>query len=93
MKKKSNLKEIVKEYTGMTLSETEINEIKQASSPAFQINSIISKHVLVGWTHTGHTGTDIPVYAYGPQAHKFAGLIENTDFPQLMAEAMKIPFK
>lgn len=89
----SNIQEVVKEYTGITLSETEINQIKQADEPSLQINAIISKHALVGWTHTGHTGTDIPVYAYGPQAHKFAGLIENTDFPQLMAEAMKIPFK
>ncbi|MER2089928.1 MAG: alkaline phosphatase [Sporosarcina sp.] len=90
---RSNIQEVVLNYTGITLSETEGNQIKQASNPALQINSIISKHALVGWTHTGHTGTDIPVYAYGPQAHKFAGLIENTDFPQLMAEAMKIPFQ
>jgi alkaline phosphatase len=92
-KERSNIQEIGLKYTGITLSGTEVNQIKQASNPAFQINSIISKRALVGWTHTGHTGTDIPVYAYGPQAHKFAGLIENTDFPQLMAEAMKIPFK
>lgn len=89
----SNIQEIVLEYTGITLTEAEINQIKQASNSAHQINSIISQHALVGWTHTGHTGIDIPVYAYGPQAHKFAGLIENTDFPKLMAEAMKIPFK
>ena len=92
-KEKNNIQEVVLQYTGISLSETEVNEIKQASDPAIQINSIISKHALVGWTHTGHTGTDIPVYAYGPQAHNFAGLIENTDFPKLMAEAMKIPFE
>jgi alkaline phosphatase len=89
----SNIQEVLLHYTGISLTEAEINQIEQASNPAFEINSIISKHALVGWTHTGHTGTDIPVYAYGPQAHKFAGLIENTDFPKLMAEAMKIPFK
>lgn len=89
----SNVQEVVLHYTGITLAEAEISQIKQEKDPAFQINSIISKHALVGWTHTDHTGTDIPVYAYGPQAHKFGGLIENTDFPQLMAEAMKIPFK
>ena len=88
----SNIREIIMHYTGISLTEAEITQIKQARDPALQINSIISKHALVGWTHTGHTGTDIPVYAYGPQAHKFAGLIENTDFPKLMAEAMKIPF-
>ena len=89
----SNIQEVIMHYTGISLTEAEITQIKQASDPALKINSIISEHALVGWTHTGHTGTDIPVYAYGPQAHKFAGLIENTDFPQLMAEAMKIPFK
>ncbi|MBO1913117.1 alkaline phosphatase, partial [Microvirga sp. 3-52] len=89
----SNIQEVILHYTGISLTEAEINQIKQASNPAFEINSTISKHALVGWTHTGHTGTDIPVYAYGPQAHKFSGLIENTDFPTLMAEAMKIPFK
>ena len=89
----SNIQEVIMHYTGISLTEAEITQIKEASDPALKINSIISEHALVGWTHTGHTGTDIPVYAYGPQAHKFAGLIENTDFPQLMAEAMKIPFK
>jgi alkaline phosphatase len=89
----SNIQEVLLHYAGISLTDAEINQIEQASNPAFEINSIISKHALVGWTHTGHTGTDIPVYAYGPQAHKFAGLIENTDFPKLMAEAMKIPFK
>ncbi|QUW22942.1 alkaline phosphatase [Sporosarcina sp. Marseille-Q4063] len=89
----SNIQEVIFHYTGISLTEAKINRIKQANEPAFEINSIISEQALVGWTHTGHTGTDVPVYAYGPQAHKFAGLIENTDFPQLMAEAMKIPFK
>lgn len=92
-KERSNIQEVVLNYTGIKLSEAEINQVKEDRNPAFQINSIISEHALVGWSHTGHTGTDIPVYAYGPQAHKFGGLIENTDFPQLMAEAMKIPFK
>ncbi|MCZ2260811.1 alkaline phosphatase [Sporosarcina sp. G11-34] len=90
---RKNIQEVVLQHTGITLSETEINQIKHADNPAIQINTIISKHALVGWTHTGHTGEDIPVYAYGPQSNKFAGLIENTEFPQLMAEAMKIPFK
>lgn len=90
---RNNIQEVVLEHTGITLTEAEIKQIKQAGNPALQINSIISRHALVGWSHTGHTGEDIPIYAYGPQAHKFAGLIENTDFPQLMAEAMKIPFK
>ena len=91
-KEKSNIQEVIKEYAGITLTDAEVNQIKQAKNASAQINAIISKHARVGWTHTGHTGTDIPVYAYGPQAHKFGGLIENTDFPHLMAEAMKIPF-
>ena len=32
-----------------------------------------------GWTTGGHTGEDVNVYAYGPQAEAFSGQIDNTD--------------
>ena len=31
-----------------------------------------------GFSTKGHTGTMIPVFAYGPGAEKFAGIYENT---------------
>ncbi|UAL49365.1 alkaline phosphatase [Sutcliffiella horikoshii] len=89
---KSNVKEVVKKYTSLELTEGEVERIKKAEKPAIAINEVVSDRALIGWTTTAHTGTDLPVYAYGPQSDKFSGLLDNTDLPKLMAEAMKINF-
>ncbi|WP_255259586.1 alkaline phosphatase [Lentibacillus sp. CBA3610] len=39
---------------------------------------------------TNHTAVYIPVYAYGPQADKFTGYLDNTDLPKIMAEALDV---
>lgn len=36
----------------------------------------------------GHSGTMVPVYAYGTGAERFAGLYDNTDIPKRIAELM-----
>ena len=87
-----NVKEVVKKYTSLELTQDEVEKIKNAEEPAIAINEVISDRALIGWTSTSHTGTDLPVYAYGPQADKFSGLLDNTELPKLMAEAMKIKF-
>ncbi|WP_033543540.1 alkaline phosphatase [Planococcus sp. CAU13] len=87
---RSNVKEVVETYTGFELTEEEINQIKEAQQAGIAINEVISDRALVGWTTSAHTGTDLPIYAYGPQSDKFVGLFDNTDIPKLMAEAMKI---
>ncbi|WP_173915479.1 alkaline phosphatase [Halobacillus sp. Marseille-Q1614] len=43
------------------------------------IESIFDQRSLTGWTTDGHTGDDVPVYAYGPGSEMFAGMIDNTD--------------
>ncbi|KPB06417.1 alkaline phosphatase [Bacillus sp. CHD6a] len=89
---KSNIKEVVKKYTSFDLTEEEVERIKKAEKPSIAINEVVSDRALIGWTTTAHTGTDLPVYAYGPQSDKFSGLLDNTDLPKLMAKAMKIKF-
>ncbi|WP_404450289.1 alkaline phosphatase [Sutcliffiella horikoshii] len=89
---KGNVKEVVKKYTSLELTQDEIEKIKKAKEPAIAINEVVSDRALIGWTSTAHTGTDLPLYAYGPQSDKFSGLLDNTDLPKLMAEAMKIKF-
>lgn len=45
------------------------------------------------WSHDGHTGTPVPIYAYGPHAHIFTGVYDNTDVPKKFAELLGItPF-
>lgn len=89
-KDRSNVKEVVEKHTGFAMTESEVETIQSADKVADAINSFVSKKASIGWTSGGHTGVDIPVYAYGPQSYKFVGLLENTDLPKIMAEAMKL---
>jgi len=34
----------------------------------------------VNWSTTGHTGANVPVYAWGPNAELVSGVLDNTDF-------------
>ncbi|WP_082306978.1 alkaline phosphatase [Bacillus sp. FJAT-27245] len=89
---RSNIKEVVKQYTSLDLTDAEVEKIKNASKPDMAINDIVSERALVGWTSTAHTGVDVPLYAFGPGSDLFNGLHQNTDLPVLMAKAMKIKF-
>ncbi|MFT4416669.1 alkaline phosphatase [Fredinandcohnia humi] len=89
---RSNIKEVVKQYTNLELTDVEIQKIKTSSKSDIAINEVISERALVGWTSSQHTGVDIPLYAFGPGSELFRGLHENTAIPGLMANAMKIKF-
>lgn len=43
------------------------------------------------WNTKGHTGEDVPIYATGPGASRFAGSLDNTDIPKRMCEIMGWP--
>ena len=45
----------------------------------------------VGWQSTDHTATQVPLYAYGPQAVRFTGALDNTDIPKKIALILGIP--
>ncbi|MDP2560956.1 alkaline phosphatase [Psychrobium sp. 1_MG-2023] len=46
---------------------------------ATALKTIISARTNTGWTTSGHTGVDVPVFAFGRQQSLFAGQIDNTD--------------
>ncbi|SDJ19976.1 alkaline phosphatase [Alteribacillus bidgolensis] len=87
---RTNVKEVVENYTSFELTEEEVQTIQEADNAANAINSVISDRALIGWTSSGHTGVDIPVYAYGPQSDSFNGFLDNTDLPKIMADVMNI---
>ena len=37
----------------------------------------------------GHTGTVVPIFAYGPGAENFAGVMKNTDIPKKIESLLK----
>lgn len=89
---RSNIQEIVEQYTNIDLTDKEVKKIKTAENPSDVINDVISERALIGWTTRGHTGVDIPVYAYGPGSDLFVGLHENSELPVLMGQIMDLSF-
>jgi alkaline phosphatase len=41
------------------------------------------------FTTTNHTGVMVPIFAYGPGAENFTGIIENTDIYNKIVQIMK----
>lgn len=54
------------------------------------INGVNSENTMVdiAWTSTGHTGTPIPLMAYGPHAVEFSGWWDNTDIGKKVADLL-----
>ncbi|MBN1391862.1 MAG: alkaline phosphatase [Sedimentisphaerales bacterium] len=52
-----------------------------------------AKAAYPAWSHDGHTGAPVPIYAYGPQADMFTGVYDNTEIPKKFAKLLGItPF-
>lgn len=47
--------------------------------------------VRIGWLCRDHTGTQVPLYAFGPQAERFNGVYDNTDIPKNIARIVGLP--
>ena len=45
--------------------------------------------VQLSFSTKGHTGTVVPIFAYGAGAETFAGIMKNTDLPKKIEELMK----
>jgi len=46
--------------------------------------------LIIQWTTTSHTAFPVPVYAYGPGAELFEGIIDNTDIAKNIARLMDL---
>jgi alkaline phosphatase len=75
------------DFTSVGLPELTPEEIESVKAAAAKkpvdidnaIEKIFDKRSNTGWTTGGHTGEDVPVYAFGPGKERFYGHIENTD--------------
>lgn len=58
----------------------------------YALAEVVSRgHTLIGWTSHGHTGGDVPLYAYGPGAP--AGLLDAPEVAGTMAAALGIDLR
>ncbi|WP_339278429.1 alkaline phosphatase [Paenibacillus sp. FSL W8-0426] len=91
----ASVEETLKSYLKLELTAEEIQSVKDAAKDADvtkidnAIETIIDNRSFTGWTTGGHTGEDVPVYAYGPASHRFSGLIDNTDNAEIIFDILK----
>lgn len=75
----------LKQYIDLDFTKEEIASIQKAAETKdpVQIDDAIEKVINTrshtGWTTSGHTGDEVPFYAYGPTSGQLKGLMENTD--------------
>lgn len=64
------------------------NEEESFAAVDNAIEAIFNKRSGTGWTTDGHTGVDVPVYAYGPASERFSGFMDNTDNAEIIFELL-----
>ncbi|CAM3477118.1 alkaline phosphatase PhoB [Aeromicrobium ponti] len=95
----ASVEDTLKQYIDLELTSEEIQSVKKAAETKKAtdidnaIEEIFNKRSHTGWTTGGHTGEDVPVYAFGPSSERFAGQIENTDQAKLIFELLKTDVK
>ncbi|WNF21261.1 alkaline phosphatase [Mesobacillus jeotgali] len=88
--KGANVEETLRKYIDFesqdlpSLTVEEIQSVKDAAAGKERdidnaIEKIFDTRSNTGWTTGGHTGEDVPVYAFGPGKERFYGQIDNTD--------------
>ena len=91
----ASVEETLKSYLKLELTAEEIQSVKNAAKDADvttidnAIEAIVDNRSFTGWTTGGHTGDDVPVYAYGPASHRFSGLIDNTNNAEIIFDILK----
>ncbi|TGB02400.1 alkaline phosphatase [Halobacillus salinus] len=90
---------ILEQYIDFDLTEDELQSVLDAEKNAKEgevqgdvdaaIERIFDVRSGTGWTSSGHTAVDVPVYAFGPGSDQFAGLIDNTDQANKLFEILK----
>ncbi|CAK6478856.1 alkaline phosphatase [Peribacillus castrilensis] len=80
---------VVKLTDGEIKTVTEAAKSKNVTNVDNAIESIFDDRTNTAWTTGGHTGEDVPVYAYGPYKERFAGQVDNTDQAKIIFELLK----
>ncbi|ALS77261.1 alkaline phosphatase [Planococcus kocurii] len=91
----ASVEETLHEYIDLDLTAEEVDMVKKVEKSNDvtviddSIEKIFDKRSHTGWTTSGHTGEDVPVYAYGPASRKFAGQLDNTDHAKIIFDLLK----
>jgi alkaline phosphatase len=90
----ANIRSAIAEWWGLDITEDDAQAILdyQAATGVYldyAISVVISqRYTIFGWTTHGHTGTDVPIWAYGPG--KPVGTLDNTQVARRTAAALGV---
>jgi alkaline phosphatase len=83
----------LKNYMHFPLQEEDLKNIQstlemEVENTRQALIDIINHYSSTGWTTKGHTGEDVPIYAYGLNRHMFSGRMENSDIAKILFQIM-----
>ncbi|MGE7185859.1 alkaline phosphatase [Peribacillus sp. NPDC006672] len=96
--KGADVEKTLKQYINQKEVKLTNDEIKTVSEAAKSknvtnidnaIEAIFDNRTNTAWTTGGHTGEDVPVYAYGPYKERFTGQVDNTDHAKIIFDLLK----
>ncbi|WP_440876692.1 alkaline phosphatase [Thalassotalea sp. PLHSN55] len=72
--------EALQRYFSLSLAEQKLKKEPKATKYMHKaVTQLIDVRTNTGWTSSGHTGIDVPVFAFGPKSELFNGKLDNTD--------------
>ncbi|MCK9225096.1 MAG: alkaline phosphatase, partial [Candidatus Muirbacterium halophilum] len=96
----SDAREIMEKYTGYKWDDKDVKTVmaeKDCKRPSYYslggqatyvFTKIINNKAMIDWTTSDHEGSMVAVMADGINANLFTGMLDNTDIPVKIAEAM-----
>ena len=86
------LRQAVAQYWKLDFTRDDVDAVrnlqKQGRGLAVALCEIVSqRHTAIGWTTHGHTGGDVPLWAFGPGAPR--GTLDNTELAIVCAETLQ----
>jgi alkaline phosphatase len=89
--------DLVKNYLGVAdLKKEELAKLeelikgKDAKKLELFLARAVSARMGVGWVYTGHSGEDVPLWAWHPRNIRPMGVIQNTDIARYIAAALDL---
>lgn len=72
---------VLREFSPIIPTADDSERLQQAAAEPDRLEEayadVIARHSLTGWTTRGHTGADVPLYAFGPGSEKLLGHHDN----------------
>jgi alkaline phosphatase len=95
-KSPDELKKLVKEYFNVEFTDDEVEYViaeagKSRYGAGNAIGRLLSNKAQIGWTTFDHTGATVPVFAFGPGAENFTGILDNTEIPRIIGRLAGYP--